>query len=320
MSSAVAWGRLIVSLAATSRSLRDALLGPQASDLWKAEDFGGLYLSLAPRPRRWGRAGWDLAQRSQGLAGFLARQGIQARSAVARGGNWRPPDIADAHALLKGVDDLLQLVEMNGKHQAASINAAVLGSSVTRMTYLGDQHFTFPDGLQELLVTQRLRIIPRVPLFRSLHYLRQLRRLELDLPDWCMMSEDVHSLAEWYPHLQALSLRLHVATWTGYHAVYALTTLPPSVRTSLQLEVHICSGDRFLVLLQQLHGVVLFDLSISCSSSRLTPAAEEHLAQCTIRRRLTLHLQNNAARRLQSLPPGLEVVYGEMQYATFAKE
>ena len=291
IASALDWGCLVAGLAATCRCLREALLGPQASELWRADDFGGLYLSLAPKPRRWGRAVWDLAQGSQGLARLLARQGIRARGAVVRGGRWRPPELEEALSLLAGVDDLLQLAEVDDRDLAVRIAEAIAGGSIARLTYSGDQPFTFPDRLQELFLSQPLHASRRQPHFLCLQRLRQLRRLELDLPDLSLSAGHVHCLNEWHPHLQQLSLCLTVATWSGDHEVLALTMLAPSVQTSLQLTVHMFSGDRFLALLQQLRGVPLTDLSIACSSSRLSPAAEEHLAHCRVSRRLSIKLQ-----------------------------
>ena len=310
--SAVDWGCLVLRLGAVCRSLRDALLGPHASELWSAESFSGTHVSLVARPRSGAarsRRRWKLAQRAQGLHRLLARQGVQPHTLLCSGGRWLLPDLQEALGLLTGLHHLLCLVDINSHGEAGCISAALRSSSVTRIVFRGDLPVEFPECVQVLRLSQRLgwKCLHPAALLDSLQRLQRLRVLELDLPDWALNSGDVQCWTLWLPQLQ--ELYLHLDVFPEQHDMAALALLPPSVQTGVRLLADYWSSRRLILVLQQLRDVSVTDLTICCLSCTLNAAAEAHLAQCRISRRLTLGLLGAPARRLQQLPKGPEVLY-----------
>ena len=315
---AVTWGQLVLRLASACRALYEALLGPQAHELWSAEHFTGNHVALACSSKPGLCSGvdtrfWEFAQRSQGLGHFLLGQGITSRCVAVWGGGWLLPELQQTLTSLSGLESL-RLLDVESPAEADCITDAILHLHVTNITYTGSFGITFPRAAESLHVALNRwaaqQEVPRV--FAGLWPLGEMRDLRLDLRHWCMTSEDVQKLVVWHSQLQQLTLCLHVFGRGPQHAVSAIALLPSSVEVSLQLLVKRPGRQHLLALVQQLLGVQLHELSIRCRSAMLCAAAEEYLAHCTISHQLTLELQGAPARRLQRLPAGLAVVYGSI--------
>ena len=315
---AVVWAQLVLRLASVCRSLRSALLGPQASGLWRAESFASTYVNLAAEPghRSLSRTA-SSAQSLQGLCRFLASRNVSARNAVVWGVGWRLSDLLDLeqalHHLPRSLQHL-QLLDFDSTEVAMRIEHALSSrAGPSRLTYVGSASFDFPPHVRELLVWQNSEATPREAevLFHCLSALWQLRHLELDMPSFCLTPYNGMDLAHWHPTLQQLVLCLHVSD-SQPHAVAGLTELRPSVQLRLRIVVHRTGRWNFKMLLHelQLRGVQLYELGIRCRSAMMSTFREEQVAHCIIQRRLILHLRDAPNRRLRYLPLGPAVVYG----------
>ena len=309
--------RQLATLSAVCRTLRTAVLGPDAGSLWWTVSFASSHAGL----EAW--QSWQLNR-------LVASQARHASHAFIMGGGWDLDELQLAAASLQGhhARRRLYLHTIDTPAEAECLSAVLPGCLAGALTFVGSQALVLPSSLQAVdmhvgapadmelaLVTAFVAEQARKAL-QQLRNLTRLTSLHFASPLWCLQEGDVACLAACLPHLKVLVLTLYVTSALGQHALQALSGLSASVRLSLTVvSTSASAGGSVAPFLQALCRVRLFALTLQCKALTgtpyaLTPADEAHLAQCRISRQLTLRMQSSEpAERLRRLLPRVNVVY-----------
>ena len=287
------WCSLLVTVSSTCRSLREALLGPDAGALWSDV---------------------RLHSATPGLNALAASQGHHATTVMLHGGGWQPDTLRSILAALTHADLELFLLDMDDGTEAAVLGEGLSGASCTMVTFTGSVPVELPCSVQTLsLCGQPLTsLLPdgsvdqsaALRLFDCLAPLAALKSLTLALPVWQLTAELAQRLTQQHPVLQDMCLHINACSSLGPQTVSDLAA-------AAALTMHIAATDNSLTqLLQSLHGVQLVSLEINEveeAEYRLTLADDYNLARCSISRQLTLGLVDPVCR-LQT-PTAFPVVY-----------
>ena len=148
--------RQLAAASAVCRSLRNALLGADAGELWRFAVLSSAHIGMPAQPERGlHRILEALGLRpacsaSQQLNRLVASQAQHVRYVILRGGGgWRSPDLRDVVAPLSGLLGAM-LVGMDCADEAACISAALIRSSVASVRVEGSVAMCLLASVQEL--------------------------------------------------------------------------------------------------------------------------------------------------------------------------
>ena len=274
-----AWWRLVARVSGTCRSIRGALLGPKAAELWRYSTF-----SAGPTPF----AGPPMAP---GLRTLLRRQARHTRSAWVWAGEGC--QLAELAASMAALTSLHKLEAWHVTAESAACIAAALGSRPASVACYGHYLWQlFSPAIFAGLKQLHLSYVAGKPLAPA----------------------DVQALAQRLPNLQLLELCVslgHASTETTGQAFGLLGLLPAC---SICLEITLNRKGRALsaALLQLARsGAALHTVRLIDQWSYLAVADELILAGCGSWGQLVFSF-GDPARRLQHVPSGLAVLYEPM--------
>ena len=297
--------KLVGTAACVCKSLRDALLGPDAGVLWEVMSLQSTYPGLSQQ------ASWRLNL-------MAARQARHAWMVMLHGGGWRSEDLFQVALAL--TSPLLRLVVTNvhDEGEAGALSEPLYEMSPILLSFTGTQPFVLPfshnlrhlhlvgchalerkaDGSVDQSTSRRL--------FECLGDAARLESLHLGLSQWQLTPQAAAQLAA---HSRLRQLRIALSVWhdLGQHTVNSLPSVP-------QLDLRLLVFDSSITtLLPRLQGLQLSSLSLveldRVTAYRLTAQDAQHLARCSISKQLAVSLVD-PTRRLD-LPPRLNVVYDQ---------
>ena len=295
------WYRTLAAMCSTSKSLRAALMGPGADEIWARTVFSATHPGLT-------------TQQSRGLNALVAAHSHRSRCLELICGGWEPDELRALTADLPGLRHCLTIRDLECSREAAVLSRTLPTRPVRAINFTGTVACVLPAGALCARVVALLDDVPLVdelydpaPFARFLGCLRPLkamRKLDLCLSPWRLDQAFVLALAVRHPQLQTLRLSLSVSPNIGMHDVESLQHLSSK---KLVLNLRIWDAACLPVLLQQLQGVRLHSLILHVKDL-LSPAAEELLAGC-VANKLTLCFFCDATLRLQKPPTGMTVRY-----------
>ena len=261
-------------MSSVCRSLRSALMGPDAGALWDV---------------------WCLHSANSGLNSLAISQGHHATTVMLHGGGWEADALWDVLAPLAQADTV-RLSGITGAGEAAVIGKALAAASCRKVFFSGSVPCDLPRGVRTLtllgengrcgsdgLVDQSAAL----QLFGCLVPLTLLESLTLALPYLQLDEALSQQLAQQHSRLQHLYLFLYASSNMGLPAI-------PELPASVMLELHVLALDCSLAqLLRSLRGVRLLSLAVSevqTRDYRLTQADDHHLARLSISQQLNLRL------------------------------
>ena len=299
----VRWARMLATCTSVCRSLRDAILGPSAGELWGAAVLQVTYPGLSP-------------QQSRGLRAMLAAQGHFAHTLALHGGGWAPKELERLLICFTDLTNGLTLVELTTGE--AAVVSRTLSSRPAEFVYLrGSAACLLPkaavevelDGFASETSIAADGRVDQAPFQRFLGCLRplcSLRELNLHLRLWRLTPSFVDQLLVRHPQLCSLQLTLEVDPIVGPHAVECLQRLSS---VELRLTVYITRRTGALAqFLQQLSCVQQLACFTLDTKHDMSGAEEALMAACQMQC-LILRRNRALALRLRLVLPGITVVF-----------
>ena len=297
------WCRLVSTVASVCRSLRAAVLGPDAGLLWAEMSLRSTYPGLSQGA-------------SPGLNRLAAGQGRHATTVRLCCSEWAPEELQRIAGSLTSPALGITLQEVCTYQTAASIGRGLSVCAPRSVAIEGSIPVALPVSVRHFEIGRTVSMpwkpdeVPSqklaVQTFACLEALPCLQTLDLCLTRWQLTPELAASLGK---HSHLVELRLSHTADRSF-GQYAVQRLPQVPRLSLELTVR---DGSITQVLAGLKDVQLFCLSLYQVPSTLTAKPydlgaqdEYHLSRCSISQQLTLCLAYN--RRLR-LPPHFKVVY-----------
>ena len=305
------WCRQVVAASAVCKSLRAALFGPDAGEMWDFVVLSCSHLGVVERPPSTLdqiKAALGLRKTvsaSQQLNQLAVSQAQHARRMKLQGGGWLLRELQKAVAPMSG----LEFVELRGLHdsaEAACISTALAGSAVdtVRLTECSVA-FAFPASVRHVeVMAARLKRTDCEQQFSYLQSLANLHSLYMPLSNLYLTRVHMQSIMTWHPELYELCLVVHVGA--GQETVSTFSEL-----SGVRLHIFIVWGQAagLVALFQQLKCVHIRVMSLFLDADNVTAAVEAQLAQCNISKELYLCWNAPPSRRLQHQPSRARVVY-----------
>ena len=298
----VLWVRLVAVGCTVCKQLRAALTGPGASALWDHTGLRSTYEGLS-------------TQQSRAINAWLSAQGHHARNASLFGGDWETSELQAAASALTHVTTI-RLEGIDSPAETRCLSGVLSGCPATTVFCEGSQLGALPSAAQALYFHARPdgeaaaedHLELSQALLVSLQPLAHLRSLHLHIACLPLSTSNVQRLSDWHPQLRHLDLHLFAAdeAEADEHELGALRNLH---EVRLRLSVTLLHASLATTVLRRLQCVPLRSLTLSLRKNQLTTAQEVLLAECTIRKRVTLRCTDAAWRLQQPLAPGVQVVY-----------